>query len=50
MSGCSTDSRTRRRYVRTATDDPPSASEDSKSDGYLGIISKVPRYEASYLQ
>lgn len=50
MSGCSTDSRIRRRYVRTATDDPPSASEDSKRDGYLEMISKIPHCRVSYSQ
>jgi hypothetical protein len=35
MSGCSSDSSIRRRYVRTATDDPPSISEDCRSEGYL---------------
>lgn len=27
------------RYVKTATEDPPSTSEDSISEGYLGSIS-----------
>lgn len=35
MSGWSRDSRIRRRYVRTATDEPPSISDDSSNEGYL---------------
>lgn len=30
----------RQRYVRTATLDPPSMSDDSNSDGYLCILSR----------
>lgn len=29
------DSMMQRRYVKTATDEPPSLSDDSTSDGYL---------------
>lgn len=35
MSGWSRDSRIRRRYVSTATEEPPSISDDSRSEGYL---------------
>jgi len=37
----------RLRYVSTATDEPPSASEDSNSDGYLSTISERQQKEAS---
>src|SRR5690242_769287 len=37
-SGWSRASRIRRKYVSTATDDPPSASEDSNNDGYLQTV------------
>lgn len=34
-SGLLIDSMMQRRYVKTATDEPPSISDDSTSDGYL---------------